>query len=209
MQTEGVSKRAETNGRQNIIEPIAVRLYAIKDGSAPKNGVYDYTNLQEVDKMPTYMATREVSKRLTVKAGNYIIIPSMFDKNKPMKFLLRVFTETNAPSANTNNTNTNNNQVAPVKPPVPAPAPNNNNNTNNNNNNNNANQNTTPVKPPVPIPAPIPNNNNNNNNNNAQLNISDNNSYDKWFYGGLNQNQIAAITKDAQAATAKLLAVKI
>lgn len=57
---------------------------------------------QELDECCTsgaYRITREVSKRFLLGPGNYVIIPSLFDRDVPMKFLMRVFTKSNANSS--------------------------------------------------------------------------------------------------------------
>jgi hypothetical protein len=98
MQTEQVRKRSETDGTyENSNEPIAFSIYHIKD----KNFNVKLLNNQkffdhEVTKMGSsgvYMQQREVTKRFELPPGNYIIIPSMYRKNKRMKFMMRVYVE--------------------------------------------------------------------------------------------------------------------
>jgi hypothetical protein len=56
MQTEYVSKRAEKKARYNLTEYATVHVYAIKDGSTPKNGIYDRASLKEIEKELKYLS---------------------------------------------------------------------------------------------------------------------------------------------------------
>jgi hypothetical protein len=110
-----------------------------------------------------------VSKRISLRPGNYVIIPSLFDKDKNMKFVLRVYYE--------GKEEVKNNQDETNKP-----QPNVNPSTNTNSSTNDYKQ--TIVSPPL------------------QLDLNDR--YNKWFFGGLNEAQIANVVKEAQAATDRL-----
>ena len=93
MQTESVRKRTETNGQfEDSFEDLSFRIYEVKSG-ADELAKYDSSQLTEVAKLPYYLAAREVTKRIRLRPGKYVIIPSLFEKNVNMKFLLRVFYE--------------------------------------------------------------------------------------------------------------------
>jgi hypothetical protein len=50
-------------------------------------------DLTEVYSNASYITQREVTGRCDLQPGNYVIIPSTFDKDIAMKFVLRVFIE--------------------------------------------------------------------------------------------------------------------
>jgi hypothetical protein len=52
----------------------------------------DY-ELKKVGTSGAYLAQREVTKRVELPPGTYVIIPSLHKKNKRMKFVLRVYVE--------------------------------------------------------------------------------------------------------------------
>ena len=185
IQTESVRLRSEGKAP---FEPICFRIYSIKNDAhgkpVPTNGSpIDFSLLEEAGKMPIYLATREISKRFTLKPGNYVIIPSTFDKNKNMKFVLRVYYESESgdsnPAASTNankiptNMNDDKNKTSPAVLPLP----------------------------------PISNNDSKKPNGVSQMeeSVDLNDKYNQWFYGGLNAAQISNVVKDAKIATSKLL----
>lgn len=46
-----------------------------------------------VAKSKSYVNLREVTERMQLKPGEYVIIPSTFDPNLESDFILRIFTE--------------------------------------------------------------------------------------------------------------------
>lgn len=96
MQTELVKRRLlRIKGK----EALSFSIYRIKtkDGKEKnriKNGKkFEGKQLEWVAKMTTYLYARQVCRRFNLPAGDYVIIPSCFDKDIDMKFLLRVFME--------------------------------------------------------------------------------------------------------------------
>ena len=55
----------------------------------------DY-ELKKVGTSGAYLNQREVTKRVELTPGTYVIIPSLYKKNKRMKFILRVYVEGSA-----------------------------------------------------------------------------------------------------------------
>lgn len=113
MQTESMRLRAESNGQfGSSFEGLAFRIYAINNGAKPgNNGLYEQKMLTEVSGIGVYSRTREVSKRSSLRPGTYVIIPSLFDKDKNMKFVIRIFYETSAKKPQS--------QPVKVEPPQP------------------------------------------------------------------------------------------
>jgi hypothetical protein len=97
MQTDTINKRIEKDGSySNSIEPIAFSVFKINDTTFDINQTkskYKDSELKEIFTAGNYLVFREVSKKLNLQEGNYIIIPSMFDKDVGNKFILRIFTE--------------------------------------------------------------------------------------------------------------------
>lgn len=95
IQTEQVRKRAETNGSyENSNEPISFRIYQVSVKSLVSR--YSENQLTEVGNLNIYLAEKEVSKRFDLPPGDYVIIPSLFEKDKPMQFVLRLFMESSS-----------------------------------------------------------------------------------------------------------------
>ncbi|CAF3407564.1 unnamed protein product [Rotaria socialis] len=81
------------------------RVFKIKGGVNVQDNIEQgnlkfYMNqLERVGASGSYINRREVTKRFRVPPGDYIIIPSTYDADKPGKFLLRMFTEKQADQA--------------------------------------------------------------------------------------------------------------
>jgi hypothetical protein len=178
MQTESVRKRIESKGNYgNTFESLSFRIYSLKsDAGSAQDTKYDAKMLIEVENLPYYLASREVTKRFSLKPGKYVIIPSMFEKNVNMKFLLRVFYE----SLNDDTKNA----IAPLKPMSPMP-----------------NKTNDKIDSTKPVILPI---NKNNEPKNEQPIVDMNDRYNKWFFDGLSSTQISNFVKEAQLASSKL-----
>jgi hypothetical protein len=101
LQTEQARKRRETNGTyESSFEAMLFSVYSIKK---PKSHSYnrkysdqELTPLESSNKTaanPTYEFARDFTRRYDIDPGQYIIIPSLFSKDCPMKYLLRFFIE--------------------------------------------------------------------------------------------------------------------
>lgn len=53
----------------------------------------DSSNLQRIASSGAYLNKREVTKRFNLNPGEYVIIPSTFEEDAEIKFLLRIFSE--------------------------------------------------------------------------------------------------------------------
>ena len=100
MQTDDiVARRTETNGMY-IGSNYAINfgLFKIK-ANVPEGNAYTSEQLDKVgDACESYLPHKSISARFNLEPGNYVIIPSMFDKDKAAKFLLRTFMEGTAQS---------------------------------------------------------------------------------------------------------------
>ena len=94
MQTENVRKRAETDGQyESSNEPLNVAVYKIKDKANKNAKMFAEKDLVEVFTNNIYRKQREITGRLNLDPGNYVIIPSTFDKDVALKFYLRLYIE--------------------------------------------------------------------------------------------------------------------
>ena len=99
MQTEQVRRRLEFNNEYSDSNvPISFSVYRIKNEHSSLNSPRDLkkyakSDLVEVYYDSSYVGQREISKRLSLEPGGYVIMPSLFEKDVAMKFLLRIFIE--------------------------------------------------------------------------------------------------------------------
>ena len=95
LQTETVRKRQETDGSyENAFEALSFRIYSIRAGEKPDSkNRYAAQSLELVDKISSYIYQRDVTQRFDLKPNTYVLIPSLFDRNKNMKYILRYFHE--------------------------------------------------------------------------------------------------------------------
>lgn len=90
-------KRTQNSG-ESCEEFIQFRLYQILNDrdaqEAKRTGLRLYASqLERVSTSGSYINLREVTKRLRMAPGNYLIIPSCYDRDVRGEFLLRVYTE--------------------------------------------------------------------------------------------------------------------
>lgn len=101
MQKEQVRKRLETDGTfENSNEPIAFYVYKIKDSSQILFcNQFDLSNIRFNDDLVvkvfssgTYLYRRELTRFISLNSDAcYLIVPSIFDKDVTMKYLLRIY----------------------------------------------------------------------------------------------------------------------
>lgn len=118
MQTEQTRKRAETNGQYiESNEALYFSIYSITDPTSNNrrdSNKFLSNGLEEVASSGLYLYQREVCRRFDLPAGDYVIIPSLFEKDKRMKFVLRVFMESTLADLQINELNKN----ARLKPKI-------------------------------------------------------------------------------------------
>ena len=226
MQTESVRKRTETNGQfEDSFEDLSFRIYEVKSG-ADELAKYDSSQLTEVAKLPYYLAAREVTKRIRLRPGKYVIIPSLFEKNVNMKFLLRVFYESldeTSRSANESlSGDQNKTKSSDLKLPEKIMLPQNGpatvssydvigkdgdslkqktRNVNSEAYESGFRKSSKPVVPAIEKGELVLKNNNNLSN---LADVDFNENYNKWFYASLGQNELSTLLKEAAIATSKL-----
>ena len=104
MQKYTREKRLENNGEPTE-QFIQFRLYRIKNKDdalkAKNSGTRLYANqLEPAGTSGTYINLRDVTKRFRLPPGDYLVIPSCYDRNVEGEFLLRLFTEQNSGDLN-------------------------------------------------------------------------------------------------------------
>lgn len=96
MQTETVKRKLLKSKKKE--EALSYSVYRIKDQSIAQqyiseNKKFSQSQLESVGTLPNYLYARQVCRRFDLPEGDYVVIPSTFDKDVDMKFLLRIFTE--------------------------------------------------------------------------------------------------------------------
>ena len=97
MQKYTREKRTENHG-QISEDFIQFRVYRVKSSSDLMKSIQTGEKLQgqqleRVGNSGDYINKREVVGRFRISQGYYMIIPSLFEANRPGHFLLRIFTE--------------------------------------------------------------------------------------------------------------------
>ena len=128
LQTESARKRLENDGTyEKSMEAISYKIYSIRSGEKPDpNNKYSANSLEKIDQISSYYYQRDVTKRFELNPGTYVLIPSMFEKNKNMKFLLRYFYEAESSEVSSKPlvSDNKNNQAINDKNPKPNQTPN-------------------------------------------------------------------------------------
>ena len=96
-QTDTNRKMIENGGKySDAIDPLGVSIFKIKNASENPNRVnYKAGDLKNVYMTYSYKKERQMTKRLDLPPGDYVIIPSIFKDNVQNGFVLRVFMEAN------------------------------------------------------------------------------------------------------------------
>ncbi|CAF0817426.1 unnamed protein product [Brachionus calyciflorus] len=93
MQTDQCAKRLKSDATyENSNEPINCSVYKVLDGVGSKKK-YAYNDLEEIFSHPSYITQREITVKLDLQPGNYVFIPSLFDKDTEGNYVLRLFIE--------------------------------------------------------------------------------------------------------------------
>ena len=95
MTTDYIERRAQSKESS----PIAFNIYRVINKKSTLKRKYSKNELELVGKSGKYVGEREVTKRVHINAGVYVIIPSTF-KSSEANYLLRVYTESVAGAAN-------------------------------------------------------------------------------------------------------------
>lgn len=97
VQTSQIKKRLETDGSyERSNEPVSFSIFSIKDQnfinkSNRKISLNPYL-LERINSTGLYTYQRQITKLISLNPGYYLIIPSTFDKDVSIDFVLRVFT---------------------------------------------------------------------------------------------------------------------
>lgn len=88
-----IKRRLERDGSyEQSNEPMNCSIYRKKDGVGSKKK-YIYSDLEEIFSHYFYLSQREVSVKLDLEPGEYVVIPSLFTKDAEGSYILRVFLE--------------------------------------------------------------------------------------------------------------------
>lgn len=95
-QMDQIRKRMESDGSyENSNEPIAFTIFKILDESLrpdemSKHVNFDDTQVKKTASTGIYVYEREVNKVCSLSPGCYIVVPSTFERNVSMRFLVRI-----------------------------------------------------------------------------------------------------------------------
>jgi len=90
MQTESVRKRTENSGKfEDSFEDLSFRIYSVKnEAELTQDFKFDPKMLTEVDKLPFYLASREVTKRFSLKPGKCLKFLTKIQDLKYFSFII-------------------------------------------------------------------------------------------------------------------------
>lgn len=94
---EGISKkRFQTQGQfVGMHEAIGFYIYAIRQGAQADNeGRYEKTNLQLFNYTKVFKYQKEVSLRMNIPPGDYVLFPCTFKRDRPGSYVVRVYMQT-------------------------------------------------------------------------------------------------------------------
>lgn len=103
-----VKKRFQTQGQfTGTHDPIGFYIYSILEGAKPdSDGRYQNLDLKLFNYTRVFKYQKELSLRLNIPIGEYVIFPCLFMKDKPGNYVLRVYTQSGQNSdLNSNNEN--------------------------------------------------------------------------------------------------------
>jgi calpain len=102
LQCDQVKNRYQNNGSfssSNLAQ--AFNIYRVRDDQkSSSEAKYRDRDLEEVGTTEIYVGKREITKRFEFEPGNYVIIPSLFNKDDESNFLIRLFFESDAVNVN-------------------------------------------------------------------------------------------------------------
>ena len=119
LQTEQTRKRRETNGTyESSFEAMLFSVFSVKrpkkNSDKSKYSDRELTPLESItsgsSNSPTYEFARDFTRRYELTPGQYIVMPSLFEKDSQMKYLLRLFVESTNFSLTELGNQTNNDQ---------------------------------------------------------------------------------------------------
>lgn len=87
--------RLKNQSTDKNYEPIGLYIYSIidKDAQPDQNGIYSKDSLKFYKHTRGFMPVKQISKRFDIEPGDYVVIPSFFQKNIPGCYVLRVYME--------------------------------------------------------------------------------------------------------------------
>ncbi len=77
--------------RKKINEAIGFKLYKINTNATELQKSYTEDQLTEVGSSGFHIEARQICQKFLLPVGKYIIIPSLFKKDKQMKFVLKIY----------------------------------------------------------------------------------------------------------------------
>lgn len=87
MQTE--MQRMKIHDKK-VNESLGFKLFRLIAKDPPLQNSFSQEHLEEIGCSGIHTESRQVCKKFLVPTGDYIIIPSMLKKDRPMKFFLRI-----------------------------------------------------------------------------------------------------------------------
>lgn len=102
MQCDQIRKRLESDdgGYENSVEPIGFSLFSIlaNNDHLPRPfrarklvAQVDSNSCQRIASSGIYLYKREINKKISLEPGSYVLVPSVFDKDVSLRYVLRVF----------------------------------------------------------------------------------------------------------------------
>lgn len=106
-----VKKRFQTKGQfVGTHDPLGFYIYSIEQNAKPNSdGRYEKNDLKLFNYTRVFKYQKELSLRLNIPIGEYVIFPCLFKKDQPGSYVLRVYTQ----SGQNSDLNSNNNKNFP------------------------------------------------------------------------------------------------
>lgn len=83
--------------KSNPIESIGFKVYSIINEKTQNK--YTSDQLKEIGSSGNYFESRQICHKFLVEPGNYVVVPSLFRKDRESKFVLRIHMPENLPNS--------------------------------------------------------------------------------------------------------------